>query len=278
MKKTRAFTIYNVICAVVLIVMFLVCVYPIVWMILGSFKGNGEFYTNIWGLPKSFGFDNYITAWRDGQMARRFINSLIVTIGSMCVLIPATTCAAYAVARLNFKGKHLIYAYLLLGIMIPAGVLGIPTFTVAMKLKLLNSHFGLMLVYAAQNIAMGMFIMRGFFLSLPKELEEAALIDGCSRFGCFVRIILPLAKAGVATQVIFNGLTIWNDYYMANIMITRDELRTLPLSVATFVGRHTTDYPQLFAMLTMATLPIIIIFILSQRSFIEGVAAGAVKG
>ena len=162
--------------------------------------------------------------------------------------------------------------------MIPAGVLGIPTFTVAMKLKLLNSYFGLMLVYAAQNIAMGMFIMRGFFLSLPKELEEAALIDGCSRFGCFVRIILPLAKAGVATQVVFTGLTIWNDYYMANIMITRDELRTLPLSVATFVGRHTTDYPQLFAMLTMATLPIIIIFILSQRSFIEGVAAGAVKG
>lgn len=278
MKRSKGFSIYHVICAVILIVMFLICVYPIVWMILGSFKGNGEFYTNIWGLPKSFGFENYQTAWRDGQMARRFINSLIVTIGSMCVLIPATTCAAYAVARLNFRGKRLIYAYLLLGIMIPAGVLGIPTFTVAMKLKLLNSHFGLMLVYAAQNIAMGMFIMRGFFLSLPKELEEAALIDGCSRFGCFVRIILPLAKAGVATQVIFNGLTIWNDYYMANIMITRDELRTLPLSVATFVGRHTTDYPQLFAMLTMATLPIIIIFILSQRSFIEGVAAGAVKG
>ncbi len=278
MKKSNTFSVYNVICALVLIVMFLICVYPIVWMILGSFKGNGEFYTNIWGLPKSFGFENYRTAWRDGQMARRFINSLIVTIGSMCVLIPSTTCAAYAVARLNFKGKGLIYAYLLLGIMIPAGVLGIPTFTVAMKLKLLNSHFGLMLVYAAQNIAMGMFIMRGFFLSLPKELEEAALIDGCSRFGCFVRIILPLAKAGVATQVIFNGLTIWNDYYMANIMITRDELRTLPLSVAAFVGRHTTDYPQLFAMLTMATLPIIIIFILSQRSFIEGVAAGAVKG
>ncbi len=278
MKKSKRFSIYKLVCAVVLIVMFLVCVYPIVWMILGSFKGNGEFYTNIWGLPKTFNFDNYRTAWRDGQMARRFVNSLIVTIGSMCVLIPATTCAAYAVARLNFKGKRLIYAYLLLGIMIPAGVLGIPTFTVAMKMKLLNSHFGLMLVYAAQNIAMGMFIMRGFFLSLPKELEEAALIDGCSRFGCFVRIIVPLAKAGVATQVIFNGLTIWNDYYMANIMITRDELRTLPLSVATFVGRHTTDYPQLFAMLTMATLPIIVIFILSQRSFIEGVAAGAVKG
>ena len=278
MKKSRRFSLYHIICGLVLIVMFLICVYPIIWMIFGSFKDTGEFYTNIWGLPKSFGFENYQSAWRDGQMGRRFINSLIVTIGSMCLLIPATTCAAYAVARLNFRGKRLIYAYLLLGIMIPAGVLGIPTFTVAMKLKLLNSHFGLMLVYAAQNIAMGMFIMRGFFLSLPKELEEAAMIDGCSRFGCFVRIIVPLAKAGVATQVIFNGLTIWNDYYMANIMITRDELRTLPLSVATFVGRHTTNYPQLFAMLTMATLPIIIIFILSQRSFIEGVAAGAVKG
>ena len=138
--------------------------------------------------------------------------------------------------------------------------------------------FGLMLIYAAQNIAMGMFIMRGFFISLPRELEEAAMIDGCSRFGCFVRIIVPLARAGVATQVIFNGLTIWNDYFMANIMITKDELRTLPLSIANFVGKHSTNYPELFAMLTMATIPVIIVFVLSQKSFIEGVAAGAVKG
>ena len=276
MKKK--ISIYHIVCAVILLIMVIICIYPIVWMFFGSMKDKAEFYTNIWGLPKQIHLDNYIAAWKNADLGRRFINSLIVTLGSMCIMIPVTSCAAYAVARLNFKGKNLIYMYLLLGIMIPAGVLGIPTFTVAMKMGLLNSHFGLMLIYAAQNIAMGMFIMRGFFISLPRELEEAAMIDGCSRFGCFVRIIVPLARAGVATQVIFNGLTIWNDYFMANIMITKDELRTLPLSIANFVGKHSTNYPELFAMLTMATIPGIIVFVLSQKSFIEGVAAGAVKG
>lgn len=276
MKKKSS--IYHIVCAVILLIMVIICIYPIVWMFFGSMKDKAEFYTNIWGLPKQIHLDNYIAAWKNADLDRRFINSLIVTLGSMCIMIPVTSCAAYAVARLNFKGKNLIYMYLLLGIMIPAGVLGIPTFTVAMKMGLLNSHFGLMLIYAAQNIAMGMFIMRGFFISLPRELEEAAMIDGCSRFGCFVRIIVPLARAGVATQVIFNGLTIWNDYFMANIMITKDELRTLPLSIANFVGKHSTNYPELFAMLTMATIPVIIVFVLSQKSFIEGVAAGAVKG
>lgn len=276
MKKK--ISIYHIVCAVILLIMVIICIYPIVWMFFGSMKDKAEFYTNIWGLPKQIHLDNYIAAWKNADLGRRFINSLIVTLGSMCIMIPVTSCAAYAVARLNFKGKNLIYMYLLLGIMIPAGVLGIPTFTVAMKMGLLNSRFGLMLIYAAQNIAMGMFIMRGFFISLPRELEEAAMIDGCSRFGCFVRIIVPLARAGVATQVIFNGLTIWNDYFMANIMITKDELRTLPLSIANFVGKHSTNYPELFAMLTMATIPVIIVFVLSQKSFIEGVAAGAVKG
>ncbi len=276
MKKR--ISIYHIVCAVILLIMVIICIYPIVWMFFGSMKDKAEFYTNIWGLPKQIHLDNYIAAWKNADLGRRFINSLIVTLGSMCIMIPVTSCAAYAVARLNFKGKNLIYMYLLLGIMIPAGVLGIPTFTVAMKMGLLNSHFGLMLIYAAQNIAMGMFIMRGFFISLPRELEEAAMIDGCSRFGCFVRIIVPLARAGVATQVIFNGLTIWNDYFMANIMITKDELRTLPLSIANFVGKHSTNYPELFAMLTMATIPVSIVFVLSQKSFIEGVAAGAVKG
>ena len=276
MKKK--ISIYHIVCAVILLIMVIICIYPIVWMFFGSMKDKAEFYTNIWGLPKQIHLDNYIAAWKNADLGRRFINSLIVTLGSMCIMIPVTSCAAYAVARLNFKGKNLIYMYLLLGIMIPAGVLGIPTFTVAMKMGLLNSHFGLLLIYAAQNIAMGMFIMRGFFISLPRELEEAAMIDGCSRFGCFVRIIVPLARAGVATQVIFNGLTIWNDYFMANIMITKDELRTLPSSIANFVGKHSTNYPELFAMLTMATIPVIIVFVLSQKSFIEGVAAGAVKG
>ena len=132
--------------------------------------------------------------------------------------------------------------------------------------------------FAAQAIAMGIFIMRSFFITLPKALEEAAIVDGCTRFGSFIEIILPLSKAGVVTQVIFNGLTIWNEYFMANIMITSQALQTLPLAIANFTGQHTTDYPVLFAVLSIATLPVIVIYVICQKSFIEGVSAGAVKG
>lgn len=275
-KRKKRFNL--IVDAVILVFFFIISVYPIIWMISGSLKDSGEFYTNIWGLPSKLIFSNYVNAWTYGGLGQKFINSFIITFGSLLIIIPVNSCAAYALARLKFKFRSGIYLFLLIGIMIPAGVLGIPTFTVAMKLGLINSRIGLMLVYAAQNIAMGMFIMRAFFISLPKELEEASMIDGCSRFGSFVRIILPLAKAGVMTQVVFHGLSIWNEYFMANIMITNPDLRTLPLSIANFVGKYTTNYPELFAALSIATIPVIIIFIIAQKSFIEGVSAGAVKG
>ena len=263
---------------ILLVFMFILCVYPIVWMFLGSFKDSGEFYTNIWGISSSPQFINYVNAWKEGELGQKFINSLLITGGSLLVIIPVNCCAAYAIARLRFRYRAAIYTLLLLGIMIPSGVLGIPTFTVAMKLGLLNSRIGLILIYAAQSIAMGVFIMRAFFISLPKELEEAAMIDGCSRFGSFVRVILPLTKAGIMTQVIFNGLTIWNEYFMANIMITKPEMKTLPLAIASFTSKHTTNYPTLFAALSIVTLPVILIFVLAQKSFIEGMSAGSIKG
>lgn len=262
----------------ILMLFFVLSVYPVVWMFLGSLKGANEFYTNIWGIAESPQWRNFAEAWTSGKMGEKFLNSVIVTAGSLILLIPINSCAAYVLGRLEFKGRRTIYAFLLVGIMIPGGVLGIPTFTVALHLGLNNTHLGLILVYVAQSIAMGVFIMRSFFISLPKELEEAALIDGCTPFGSFLRVILPLAKPGVMTQIIFNGLTIWNEYFMANIMLTDASKLTLPLSIANFVGQHTTNYPVLFAALSIATLPVITIYVLAQKGFIEGVSAGAVKG
>lgn len=262
----------------ILFIFLIISIYPVVWMFFGSLKSSNEFYTNIWGFSSSPSWSNYSKAWINANIGEKLFNSIIVTVGSLAVLIPVNTFSSYAIARLKFKGKRLIYMYLLIGIMIPTGVLGIPTFTVALNMGLNNSRLGLVLIYAAQAIAMGIFIMRSFFVTLPKALEEAAIVDGCTRFGSFIRIILPLAKAGVVTQVIFNGLTIWNEYFMANIMITSQSLQTLPLAIANFTGQHITDYPVLFAVLSIATLPIIIIYVICQKSFIEGVAAGAVKG
>lgn len=257
---------------------FVVCVYPLVWMILSSLKAEGEFYTNIWGLPQAPQLENYRNAWKQGELGQKFLNSFLVTAGAVAIMIPVNCCAAYAIGRINFRFRKLIYSFLLLGIMIPSGVLGIPTYQVALFLNLNNTRIGLILLYASGSIAMGVFIMRAFFISLPKGLEEAAMIDGATRFQSFTRIILPLAKPGIVTQVIFSGLGYWNEYYFANLMLTEDSMRTLPVAAANFIGRHGVDYTVLFAALVIISIPIIIVYLIAQKGFVEGLSAGAIKG
>lgn len=269
---------YKILTLCFVLFFFIIALYPVLWMFLGSLKDSNDFYSNIWGVPIFFNWENYSVAWEKGIMGQKFLNSIIVTLSSLFILIPINSCAAYAIGRLHFKLKKMIYMYLLSGIMIPVGVLGIPTFTIALYFNLNNTLLGLILIYVAQAIAMGVFIMRAFFISLPNELEEAAMIDGCTRFRSFLFVILPLTKAGIMTQIIFNGLSIWNEYFMANIMLNENNKFTLPLAVANFIGQRTTNYPQLFASLSISTIPIIVVFIFSQKSFIEGVSAGAIKG
>lgn len=262
----------------IVIFFFSIMVYPVIWMFIGSLKNTTEFYSNIWGLPSKPEFANYTSAWIEGGLGQKYLNSLLITSGSLVLVIAVNCCASYAIARIRFRLKTVIYLFLLSGIMMPSGVLGIPTFSVALKMGLNNTRGGLILVYAAQSIAMGVFIMRSFFISLPRSLEEAAMIDGCTKLGGFIRVILPLAKAGIMTQVVFSGLSIWNEYFMANIMINRPSLHTLPLAVANFVGQHSVNYPVLFALLSLVTIPVITVYVVAQKSFVEGVTAGSVKG
>ncbi|NLW09001.1 MAG: carbohydrate ABC transporter permease [Firmicutes bacterium] len=278
MRKGVKTTITYIAWYLILIFFFILCVEPVVWMVFGSFKDRAEFYANIWGPPKVYHFENYVKAWNNAGLGRKILNSIFVTFFALLISIPVNSCAAYVLARMRFKYAKLIYFYLLTGIMIPSGIMAIPTFSVALRINLVNSLFGLVLIFAAQSIAMGMFIMRSFFISLPKGLEEAALIDGCTRFKCFTHIILPLTKPGIMTQVIFSGLTIWNEYLLSSIMIRSENLQTIPLGLASFVGKYTVNYPELFAALVIVTVPVIIIYILAQKSFIEGLSAGAIKG
>lgn len=263
---------------IVLIVVLLVTVYPLIWMIFGSLKTDTEFYTNIWLWPSDPQWATYGAAWERVQIGQKYINSIIVFVVTMLIIIPVNNCAAYAIARTQFKGKRMLYSYLLLGIMIPAGVLGIPIFTVVMRLGLNNTLAGLILVYSAQAVSFGVFILRSFYISLPKSLEEAAMIDGTSRFGGFVRIILPLATPGIMTQVIFNGLTVWNEYFIASLLINKEAKQTLPIGLSMFINQYGVDYPEMFAALVLVTVPMIIVYLIGQKTFIEGMCAGAVKG
>lgn len=263
----------------VLILFFLtITLYPIFWMISGSLKTETEFFKHVWGFSSDPQFENYIRAWDRAGMARKFINSLLTTSSFLCILIPMNSCAGYALARVPFKGRTFVYSYLLLGIMIPAGVIAMPTFVIINRLGLLNTRTGLVLVYAGQAISFGMFIMRNYFISLPASLEEAARIDGCSNFNTFLKIMLPLAVPGMVTQVIFSGLANWNEYLRANLLIRSSELQTLPLGMASFADQDTIHYPEMFAALVMATAPVVIVYLLAQKTFVKGVTSGAVKG
>lgn len=262
----------------VLFLVVLITIYPMLWMLSGSLKGSEEFYTNIWGIPREFKFENYVQAWQQGKLGEKYINSIIVTLCFLAIILPCNCCAAYAIARLKFKGRRAIYTYLLLGIMIPNGVLVIPIFCVSMSMGLNNTLLGLILVYAAQNISFGTFLMRSFFISLPKGLEEAAMIDGCSRFRSFLSVILPLTIPGIMTQVVYCGLNTWNEYMFASVMIRDSSLKTLPLGLEVFINDYNSNLPVMFAALVCVTLPLVIVYLIAQKTFIEGMTAGAIKG
>ncbi len=262
----------------VLLVIVVLTFYPVTWMIFGSLKNGSEFYTNIWGFPAQPAWTNYIDAWKKAELGTKFINSLIATLGTLILVIPLTSIAAYALAKMKFPGSRFLYYFFLLGMMIPQGVTAIPIFSVIIQMGLLNTRLSLILVYAAQNLGFGIFLMTAFYRSLPKELEEAALIDGCNPVGAFFKVILPLVRPGLATQVVFSGMNAWNEYFMASILIRDRSLETLPLGLVNFTGRYTTNYPQLFAALAIATLPVIILYIMGQKQFISGMTAGAIKG
>lgn len=262
---------------IVLLAIILLTIYPLIWMISGSLKDTQEFYTNIWGLPEMWKWSNYAAAWDRAGIGTKYLNSFIVLILTLLVIIPSVGCAAYAIARTDFKFKKAVYSYLLLGLCIPTGVLAIPIFSAALKLGLVDKLAGMVLFGAAQCMAFGTFLLRSFFISLPKSLEEAAMIDGCTRFQSFLKVILPLARPGVMTLVVLDGITVWNEYLLANVLLRSDAKMTLPLGMKSFADKYVTDYPQLFAGLVMVTVPMLIIYVFAQRSFIEGMTAGSVK-
>lgn len=278
LKKITPFDLFKY---AILLVMLIITVYPVFWMIFGSFKDDYEFYNNIWGMASKFRIENYIAAWTRANLGVKYFNSIFITVVFIVLLVPASSCAAYVIARMpksKFRIREGVYLFLLVGIMIPRGVLAIPIYQVIVMLGIANTRISLILVYVAQFMSFSVFLMRGFYASLPKGLEEAARIDGCTWFKSFVYIMMPLTTPGILTVAIFGGLNAWNEYFLASIFIRSTELQTLPLGLAIFVDDHNVYYPELFAALVITTLPVIILYILAQKKFIAGLTAGAVKG
>ncbi len=252
---------------------------PMVYMASTAFKPNAyspEFPPTF--IPDNPTLKNFETAFSSRNFVRAFFNSLGVAVATSALVTTLTAMMAYAFARFEFRGKNPIYYSVLAMMMVPTMMLIIPQFMVARRLGMLDSLPGLVLVYTAGAMAFNMFLLRGFFETLPRELEESALIDGANHFVIFARIMVPLARPALSTVAVFSFLGAWDEYIWALTVLTDLEKRTLPVAIANFRGQHASDWGLVFAASLTAVVPTILLFIFFQRYFVKGITAGALKG
>ncbi len=251
--------------------------YPLFWVLSGSLKTKEEVIANVWGLPAGFAWQNYTEAWRVAGIGARILNSVVVTATALALLLLVATPAAYALSRLRFRGRNVILALVVAAMLIPPQVMAIPLFMTVRDLGLVNSRIGIAIIHAASNLPLSIFILRSFFLSLPAELEDAARIDGASRLQILGKVMLPLIRPGLALVTIFGFIEIWNDFFLAFLLLRDPALQTIPLGLVAFFQQYGSMWNLYFAALAMTTLPVIIVFVLMQKQFIAGLTAGAVK-
>lgn len=256
----------------------LVTLYPLFWLFMSAFKDNEEFFSAPFSLPAQWHWDNFSRAWEVSGMGVSLINSTIVTIASLVLTLVLGALAAYVLARFEFKLKPLMMGLFLLGMLIPIHSTLVPLFIIMKKIGLLDSYGALILPYTAFELPLAIFVTAAYLTSVPKEIEEAALMDGTGYWGIFFRIMLPLSVPALSTVAILAFLRFWNDFAFALVFISKPALKTLPLSLSVFATGYSTDYKLTMAALSIAVLPTIVVFLLFQEQIMKGMTAGAVKG
>lgn len=253
--------------------------FPLYWLITFSLKSNAEIFgDNIVGLPMVWQWQNYVKAFTQTGLLRYFLNSVFYSATTVIVAGLLSAMAAYAIARMRWKYSGLVFGIFTLGIMIPAQAALLPLFQVMDYTGLKGGYLGLLIPYIAGAIPMSIMILVGFYKGIPKEIEEAAYIDGCGIFRCFLTIIMPIVKPAIATASIFTFLGTWNELMLANTLVDSDRFRTLPVGIMSFAGQYSTEWGLIGAGMVIATLPTIIIYFLLSNQVQESLVAGAVKG
>ncbi|MDR1195670.1 MAG: carbohydrate ABC transporter permease [Endomicrobium sp.] len=275
--KTKK-TIVDTVTHIILIAVSATCLFPVFWMLSSSLKTQDQIFSKMTLLPETWNWSNYVTAFIKADFGQYFLNSVFYTVVGVFFVVFISSLAAYAFARLDFFGKNIFFYMLIATLLIPIPGVFVPLYLLLKSLGLLDSRLGLLLCYISNGLAFAIFLLKGFFDDLPKEIEEAALIDGCSRFGIYWRIALPLAKPALATIVIMNSLTIWNEFLLALVVLQDKAKMPIQRGLMVFQGTFITDYPLLMAGLTIATIPIVIVYLLMQKHIVKGIAAGALKG
>ncbi len=278
MKTSLKDRILLVVKYIILVSFTLLCLYPIFWLILSSFKTNDELYSNPWGLPAVFGITNYARAIVQGHILRYFGNSVIIALSAVIISVILSSMVSYAITRMDWKLSKLTLNIFIIGMMIPVYAMIIPLFSMFNKMGLLNNHLSVIIPQIAISFPMSIFIMTGFMGSIPRELEEAAVMDGCNIYQIFWKIITPISKSSIVTVGVVSFINVWNDLLLPQIFLTDSSKMTLPVGLTEFQGQYSTDYVTMIAAVIITIIPSVIVYVLLHRNIMEGMVAGAVKG
>ncbi|WP_227468097.1 carbohydrate ABC transporter permease [Microbacterium sp. YJN-G] len=254
-----------------------IVLFPFVWMLYSSFKTNKEFQQSVWSLPSTLQWDNYAAALADGSLALYAWNSLLVTLASVIITVAIATAAGYAFVVYRTKWMPAVELIMLVAMAIPAYIALVPLVAIIRELGLLDTLPGVILPTVAFNLPISVLIMRGFFSTVPRDLIEAARIDGASELAVFARVMVPIAKPAMFTTGIVNVIWVWNDFLFPLVILNSPENKTLPLGLTDFVGERTTNYPVLLAAILLAALGSFLVYLVFQRHVIGGLTSGALK-
>jgi len=251
---------------------------PVFFLFNSALRETNSFASNPFVLARDPHWENFQQVWSDGEFAIYLKNSLIVTGGSLTLILILALGAGFVLGRYEFKGNALVFGFVLTGMLIPAKLAILPLFIQLKWMHLLDSHIGLILVYASGALPAAIFIMSGFFRSLPIDLDSAARIDGASELQLLRQVLTPLVRPGLAIVAIYSAIPIWNDFFLPLVLLQSPENKTIMQGLTVFFGQYASQWGILFAGLTMAALPLIVLYLVLSEQFIKGLTAGAVKG
>jgi raffinose/stachyose/melibiose transport system permease protein len=250
---------------------------PVVMSWLTALRPKNEGSANPFSLPSRLEWSNFAKAWEVGRFGDYFINSIMVTVPTVIAVVVLSALAGYGISRFKFRGRNFMFYTLLLGLTIPFQSVMIPLFYQLNNMGLLGTYWAMILPATAFGLPFGVFLMQAFFEDLPNELSDAARVDGCSEWRIFKDVMLPLATPAVSSLVVFQFMATWNNFIMPLLFLQEESIRTVPLGLLYFQGKYTRDLTLLSAGVAIATIPIVIIYVLFQRQFVKGLTAGAVK-
>lgn len=278
MDKKKKISIWYIVKYVFLFGMLLFALVPLLQVFINSFRSDREVKTMPLGLPKQWVFNNYPETWQIGGYGQAYINSLLIAAVVIVVVLAVAGLGAYSISKLEYKGRGFFNAYFFVAISLPGFLYIVPDYFIFNKLHLIDTRVGLMLVYIAMQIPFNMLLLKTFLAGIPRELEEAAKIDGCNELDSFMKITLPIAKPMFLTVAILVFVNVWNEYLWSNTFVTTEIIKPVATRFVKFTGEYGSDMAKIYTASVITIAPVIILYLLFSRKFIEGMTSGSVKG